>query len=296
MPASKHPVYILTVDCQQLELQVYLNDVPVLNSNYGKPLTCELPANLQVIDGKNLLEVRYSPPSGAEFIRGSAAFRVTLFRNFLGEAEENRKAITAIDFKIPTDPEQSLCAASPGPAILDVDSLNNVPGGAIEVGEIKNIWDNETKQGSVSRPIKMFVPFAQWSWLGGDLIKNDESTFNSLLEEYQRLWEILNDRKPDAAFAYLSLKIKAVAAAWNMTEEQARDTIEIGDMLRCDEIELRPLCERGLKLEVFGNGRLASIVDRDGDSPVYFREKDGSLDHYIPLIFCLAKGQWQNAL
>jgi hypothetical protein len=81
-----------------------------------------------------------------------------------------------------------------------------------------------------------------------------------------------------------------------MTEQQARDTIEIGDMLQCDEIELRPMRERGLKLDVFGNGRLARIVDRDGDSPIYFREKDGSLDHYIPLTFCRSHRQWQAAL
>lgn len=295
MPSFDHPVYVLEVDCQQLELQVRLNDIPILDSNHGKPLTCELPANLQMLDGENILEARFGPPADSEFIHQDASFSVTLVRSFLGETETQCKNITSLNFNIPPTPERGAFANSPGPTELDASALDPASGGAVKIGEINESLDDATRTGVASRSIRLAVPFARWDWPACDEIQDNDATFISLLDEYRHFWTLLNARNPSPVFNFLALKLKAITAAWHMTDEQARDAIEIGDMLRCDEIDLRPLRERGLKLMILGNGKLAKIVDRDGDSPVYFREKDGSLDHYIPLTFCRSRAQWQVA-
>jgi hypothetical protein len=41
-----------------------------------------------------------------------------------------------------------------------------------------------------------------------------------------------------------------------------------------------------LELQVFGNKRLARLVDADGDAPVVFVENDQSLAYYMHMIYC----------
>ena len=298
--------YILCVDCQGTDVEVRLNDIPILDPTRGHPLIADIPANLFLVKGKNLLQARFSPPPGLPGLTGSAAIRLTLKRKGKNEPDEALKEVTTLLFEPletpppspireiedngPADGEDAEDLPSPtdksSPAQnLDADSLEPVPDGSIKIGEPTHAWDPEALTGTAERTIELQLPFGDAPCLKADVLNPDDETFMALYDAHKHLWQLLHSRDTDAVIELFRPKINAIAAAYGYTEAEAIDAIKVVNMMRDDSIKLQPLWNRDLDIEIFGNGHLARIVDEDGDSPIYFRESDGSLDHYITPVF-----------
>lgn len=312
---SKEPPhrYLLHVDCQGADVEVRLNDIPILERTRGHPLTCNLPANLHLFEGENVLQARFSPPAGLPAIPQTAEIRLTLRRREKDQPEEALKDITTLYYKPadmpppapkeaakhgedePLEDNPPTKASSPAGS-LDATTLDASPGGTIKIGDPTHSWDSEKLEGTAERTIELPAGLPAASWRDADELKPDDETFMALYGEYQRLWKLLDTRDTEAVISFFRPKIDAIAAAYGYTEAEAIDAIKVVNMMRDDSIQLQPLWNRDLDIEIFGNGRLARIVDEDGDSPLYFQEKDGSLDHYVRLLFLLQKRSFSASL
>jgi hypothetical protein len=132
-----------------------------------------------------------------------------------------------------------------------------------------------------------------WVWRNSQLIEDSPASHALLLEQYRAFWTLLSEQRVPEALAACQLKVRELAAASYSNVADVEGRLELGDMITSPELTLFRFRPEGLRLEVLGFGRLARLVDSDGDYPVVFLENDHSLAHQIPLIYCKTGEDWQ---
>jgi hypothetical protein len=71
---------------------------------------------------------------------------------------------------------------------------------------------------------------------------------------------------------------------------QALGDFEISDLMMDSNVRLMDFDPSRTRLQVFGTGRLARLIDPEGESPIMFNES--GMDIHIDMMYCRIKGHW----
>jgi hypothetical protein len=291
---KNQPCFQLTIDTETCAYEVRLNDVPVMEHRRGSVMTVEVPINLYLFSGENVLELRVGPPPNSKDFRDEAGCEACVKVRPKAGPNDPPVQVAAIKFSVQAAKLGNGFAMSPpGGRFASESRFAKDDQGDALIGEVGPVAPTPPYRFAAARRFAMPLPFPQWIWKVSEPVADNAHTSAALLSEYRRFWSLANDRQAQEALEMCRQNIEDVAAGFYVTRVEAEDLLELGDMITSDELALEPLRESDLKLEVFGFGHLARLVDRKGRSPVAFRELDGSAVHFVPMMFCKTASGWQ---
>lgn len=307
---ADQPVFKLGIDAGSCRFEVRLNDVPIMASDMALPYDVEFPVSEWIVHGPNRLAAVVEPPpvfdeDGEEvealerFDPRQSALRLTLSVKRNGAPSQQRQTVTTMEFAARSgvtrreDVEQAFEGSAPGGRL---DSrrgfVRDDTQWDVIVSGVDFEVDDEPPHGVfMRRDIGMASPFPQWAWLSGQSIKDDDATRYALLAEYRRVWGLLQARDVAAVERLFSLKATEYRAAYYLDDAQLRDALPVVDLMQSDELTLQPF-DSDVDLEVFGDGRMARLVDEEGDSPLLLVSAEG-VAYYVGLTYCRIDGRWQ---
>jgi hypothetical protein len=146
---------------------------------------------------------------------------------------------------------------------------------------------------AVERGATFPAPHATWAWLKGPAVEADKRAAASLLDEVRRLHAALQKKDKRLVQGMTAQRARELAIACHVDEQAAHEML--GLLRRMDDKERKVSAFRveGMRMEVFGNGRLARLADEDGDGPISFVVGDGALAEYVKATFCKdERGRW----
>ncbi|MEM7155191.1 MAG: hypothetical protein AAF799_20250 [Myxococcota bacterium] len=307
---ADQPVFKLGIDAGSCRFEVRLNDVPILASDVALPYDVEFPVSEWIVHGPNRLAAVVEPPpvfddDGEElealerFEPKQSALRLTLSVKRNGAPADQRQTMTTLEFAARTgvarrdDVERAIESSAEGGRLDSTRGFvrDDAQWDVIVSGVDFEVDDEPPHGVFMRRDIGMASPFPQWAWLGGESITDDDATRIALLAEYRRVWGLLQARNVAAVEQLFSLKATEYRAAYYLDDDQLRDALPVVDLMQADELTLQPF-ETDVELEVFGDGRLARLVDDEGDSPILMLSADG-VAYYVGLTYCRIDGRWQ---
>lgn len=306
LSAVQEPVFKVEVDGAACRFEVLVNDVPVLVNTTGLPMRVPIPVSEWMVSGENELSVRVRPPpvrddDGTELYEkeafdpheSSLVVSLTVKKNKAPLTE--RRTITTIRFVAglaiaPADGTETSSPAGRLDSTRDFASVDEGEGD-IEISPLYAFADDETKLLVVSRDITLPVPFPRWRWLDGEPIPDDGETEAQLLGEYRTFHGLLGSGAVADVERLIQPKIDEMKAAYYLTTpDEIRDMTIVTDLMRSEDLTLRPLAETVI-VEVFGGERLARLVDVHGESPLVWTNKD-DVAYYFSLTYCRTADGW----
>ncbi len=303
---ADQPVFKLGIDAGACRFEVRFNDVPILSSDVPRPYDVEFPVSEWVVRGPNRIAALVQPPpvwdeDGEErvererFDPAESALKLTLWVKRNGAPRAERQAIATLNFVARHAVAPARGIESSG-AAGRFDSRRQFVAsedqGDVLVSEV-TLQRNEDPPHEVFmfRDVGMRSPFATWSWQSGLQIEDDDETKDALMAEYQRVFDLLVARDVAAVEQLQAVKASEYQAAYYLDAAGIRDALPLVDLMQTDELTLQPLGP-DVELEVFGEGRLARLVDEDGDSPIVFVSAE-DIGYFVGLTYCRTDEGWQ---
>ncbi|MCA9708337.1 MAG: hypothetical protein KDK70_20980 [Myxococcales bacterium] len=259
------------------------------------------------------------------FDPAESALRLTLWVKRNGAPREERRAITTLNFvaRDVAEPATSAPAGPPpvgstGPTAAAGPASDPTPGagegwqssapagrydsqrafgrddaqGDVMVSEVTFERNDEPPhEAFLFRDVGMRSPFPRWAWEDGLTIADDDSTHAALLAEYERVWSLLLARDVAGIEQLQQTKAAEYQAAYYLDAARLRDALPLVDLMQSEDLRLQPLL-RDLELRVFGEGRLARLVDEDGDSPIVF-VGPGEIGYFVELTYARTDDGWR---
>lgn len=273
----QRPEFTLSIDTTGVGAEVRLNDIPVDFDMYGGHSTSSYDVNESIIGGINELEVIVFP----FFVDTDDDAKQTT--EYHDEAEI--KVTLRVKEKGIKNTEQVLSQIHLIPsAKIKSQDFNK----SIYIEKLDNVVISETlhaisfpgykfkKQIVATRkslPVQENYP--RWKWQDGKDIENSKETYDSLLMYYRKIYESLARKDMQKLFELYEPAAKEFAVAYRLDEgvKEGHRFIETGEILNNSNAELYDFFTDGVKLDIFGNGKLARIVDIGLYHPVVFVHK-----------------------
>jgi len=277
------PYFGVDIDLYNVAVDIRVNDVPVYFDDEKGQLTVEVPAPDSVIDGVNILSLFASFPiiDGVNMdsaYEAGAYASATLFRQ---DGDSPKKKLSSVIIKFNPD--------------------------GIEFVETQNYLSNKklspelviSKHGKVivTESVEIKSPFLRWAWQDGKNIENTQENYDSLIEAYREIHTNLETKNKEKLFPLYSQRAKEIAIAYSLGGEiDGHEKISTGKDMVDDKLDLYPFRTdyKGIRLDIFGGGRLARIVVNDSfHQPILFTEPKAGLYHFHKFSFYLNKdNQW----
>jgi hypothetical protein len=269
--AGPKPFFTLVISVFGCRAALHVNDVPVFSEDCSDArIDVELPLNQWVHTGRNSLTARLAAGADEE---GNPTYPLS-----------SADVVCTLD----------LCVRPYGtPHTVRV----RVSGIAYEGGEWKT-GDAGTEGSPVRtlagadaaaaawREVELQTPFPTWTWHRAESLHLDDATTNELLAQYRRAWALLRGGDVDAVRALAADNAAEIQAAFFLPDARAAQRMLELEALAADpSMSLAPMA-LDLRMEVFGDGRLARLVDGAGSSPIRFADRNGGLDAYVGMMWC----------
>lgn len=135
----------------------------------------------------------------------------------------------------------------------------------------------------------------RWAWLEGQAIEEIPENLTLVWERYEELWALLDAKDIEGILSWYRAQDQELAQARgdSLEEVQGESRDFFSFVTTQAERSLRPLWVEDLELEVFGEGRLARIVNRFGRSPLYYMDDTADTFIFISPVFYLTRaGEW----
>jgi len=302
---TDQPVFTLGIDAGSCRFQVRLNDVPIFDSAVARPYDVAFPVSEWILRGPNRIAALVEPPAvwsddGEEqvarerFDPAESALKLTLWVKRNGAPRSERQAITTLQFVARHAVPPQLGFEASGLAGRFDSRRGFQPdeqGGDVFVSEVTfERGDEPPHEVLIRRDVGMRSPFAPWAWESGEPIADDDETLASLRAEAQRVWGRLLARDVAAVEALQATKAAEYRAAYYLDDAGVDEALPLAELMQTDELTLQPLPDE-LELEVFGHGRLARLVDEDGDPPIVFVSED-DVGYFVGMTYCRLGGAW----
>ena len=181
---------------------VYINDVLISEFEIDAKTDTYRPVNLFFKEGENEVRVELGPRENSdqlsEYLEASIRFTVKDLKRLPPEPPQQFSeeiTLTTINVKGQHITEAGVTAAStPIGKRLWGRKMDNPL--IAEIGPVIVEPSMRFKNGkSIRRTVTTNIPFFKWKWLDSEIIENNETTKQSLLKEYVKMWNIMNDMK-----------------------------------------------------------------------------------------------------
>ncbi len=271
------PYYGVDIDLHNVGVDIRVNDIPVYFDDSRGQLTVEIPTPDTIIDGNNTLSINaFLPIKTTEYEEG-AYVTITLFQQDL--SQDNNEKI-----KLST-------------ATLQLDNVSAIASIEDYVNNQKDAPDvelNQDKSAFLKVNTTISSPFPRWEWQDGQLIEENQNNQDSLIEAYQIIHDALASKDLVKLKKEYSKRSKEVAIAYNLPDEDAgHQKLSVGDDMLNNELELRDLFTKNMRLHVLANGRLARISTSRNTQPIYYLQENPRLLHLYKFMFYLNdKNDW----
>jgi len=284
------PYFSIEFTAKRLGVDIRLNDIPVFNIDNMGFMTLEVPVNPYIINGDNEIKVITFPLFDDEdeqydnYIEG-ASIDIALYVRDDNEPIEKRKLISNVSI-VPGNAYLEDSEATVATFVNGIDESNR---SVLKTEKNATILDypsygNFKKQVVtkwVIKGLKSSLPF--WQWQDGELIKNNDETYKTLLEAYADLHKAFLSKDLELVKKISQPRSKELAIAYYLSDENAGfDYSALGKDIDHPTIKLyKELAVNVSKLEVFGNGKLARIMDGGDIHPILFIDNETE-QFYLP--------------
>lgn len=128
----------------------------------------------------------------------------------------------------------------------------------------------------IATEIEVELPFVLDGWQNSvDLLKIDEKElFNKVLAYYRQIHAILKEHNAVKFLEISQEKMKLQETAFYFDEARKESFREGALALFNQNLEVEPIIEGELKLEVMGYGKLVRLIKKDGSQPLQFKSPD----------------------
>lgn len=270
------PVFEVVVTSSGLDLEVRVNDVPVMRASGGHVETT-FDVNPHVVTGHNHLGAVVRPPAKTGQYQPEAEASITLrVRDAPGGSVVEERGM--------------LVLRAPEIAAGTAFSRSRTPEGAEPVVQVG--------AGDVVRariPVVLATPFAPWSWVGADTLTHEQATFDAVLAETRALWSAIQAKDVPTLEAAAAPQAREWQQAYYLPDEAtAQRMLGVADTLGDPDVQPQPLPDPGeLALELLGFGKLAHLVDAEGKGPIRLGMKGNpSMTGRFSAIFCRFGDAW----
>jgi hypothetical protein len=266
-PVGDKPWYTVQLLAAGSLYQLRVNDAIILDEQDGNPGSVELPLNPWIRNGSNSFEARLSPHPTVKHFDKETEITATIYRR---DRDEDRKQRTEVG--------KLSC-------IFQKDSPEPKTEGNVR---------HEGEAIKITIDFAATVPFPVWQWFTSAPIEDDSATLRDLLAITARVHDLLATANVDAVSQMTRLRNAELAlASFETLDRIAREATYAWKVLATGETtQLRPLGSRP-HLLIHANHRFAELRSQYGSPLIRFAETDGSMTHYVPLIFCRSvAGDW----
>jgi len=270
------PVFEISVTTSGLDLEVRMNDVPVMRVSGGH-VESTFDVNPHVVTGMNHLGaiVRPSAKTG-QYLPAAQATIVLRVRDAPGgRVVEDRG---------------TLVFAAPELQAGTAFSGSSTPEGAQPVVQVG--------VGDVVRariPVALMTPFPPWSWLSADTLTDEPATFDAVLDQTRALWSAIQAKDVPTLEAAAAAQAKDWRLAYYLPDEAtAQRMLGVAQTLGDPDVQAQPFPDPGaLSLELLGFGKLAHLVDAEGKGPITLGVKGNPrMTGRFTAIFCRHGDAW----
>lgn len=270
------PVFEVAVTTSGLDLELRVNDVPVMRVAGGH-VESSFDVNPHVLTGMNHLGaiVRPPPKTGAYAPEATATIVLRVRDRPGGAVVEERGTLV---FSAPQ---------------LEADTAfsgSSTPDGAAPVVQVG--------AGDVVRariPVTLVTPFAPWSWLGADTLTDEPATFQAVLDQTRALWGMVQGKDVAGLEAAAAPQAGDWQHAYYLADEAtAQRMLGVAQTLGDPDVQALPLPDPSdLALELLGFGKLAHLVDAEGKGPIALAVKGNPrMSGRFTAIFCRHGDVW----
>jgi len=266
--ASDSKYFYINLELEQITATIRVNDIPVFKDYVDHRTEVSIPINYALINKLNSIQIAL-----ADRVNGSEFTARAYFSYNLGSKN-------ALDEY----------------ALESIDSFRFVAAKVSHDGLPTNYkLISQDDKVVVNRAFNVGNIFPQWEWLGGMSIENDSAAFDSLLNEYKKLYVNFKNKNEKLLIKKTSLKAKEYKQYYFLNSiEDAQNKTGYSDVMNSNNAKLVPFWEKGMELDVFANGKLARIADGDGDSPIVYLIGDGNTAYVVKVIYMKdIEGRWQ---
>jgi hypothetical protein len=156
--------------------------------------------------------------------------------------------------------------------------------------KIESPWDGLSENikypyFEVVTEIEVELPFVLDGWQKSiDLTKIDKKKLKiKVLEFYRNLHAVLQEHNA-SKFLDLSIeKMKLQEQAFYFDEARKKSFMEGAIKLFTENLQVKPLIDSELDMQIFGNGKLVRLIKRDGSQPLQFISPDKNKQSNIEL-------------
>ena len=265
------PYYGVDIDLHNVGVDIRVNDIPIYFDDSKGQLTVEIPAPDAIIDGKNTISINaFLPIKTTEYAAG-AYVSITLFQQDVAQGNNEKINLST--------------------ATLKLDNINAIASIEDYVNNQKNTPDVQLKQDkSAFLKVNTTIssPFPRWEWQDGQIIEDNLNNQDSLIKAYQIIHDALASKDIVKLKKQYSKRSNETAIAYNLADEDAgHRKLSVGDDMLNDDLELRDLHVKNMRLQVMANGKLARISTPRNTQPIYYLQENPRLLHLYKFMFYL---------
>jgi len=270
----KEPLYVIRFDISGAAAEIFLNDIPVYWHKKQSKINSEISVPDSMLNGKNTLKVRtYATNKEGFNYREGAVVNIALNIRESSAALSTNKPLLKLNLEL--DKEE-------GDILKSNIASNTSP-------SITRYKDNELV---IENSIDISHPFNNWAWQNGKTIEESEQNRLSLLAAYNSIYLALKNEDMASLKALYSNAADEYQKAYFLSSiDSAYEFMSTGDHFGNKDWSLPPLEENlkrfDFKLDVYGNGKLARIVNERGQAPIVYINHSSGVVNFLKFGFYL---------
>ena len=299
-PDFKKPYYTIYFTAVNLGVEIRLNDIPVTNIENTNKMSLELPASEYIVNGINELKVITFPPFDDEDEQADnyydfAEITVGLYVREDGSPDSERVLISEATIYPSKAYQEGSKAIIINPKSLDTDASSPTVQKEAKILNFPFYGNYKKQVVSIWKTTPINTPFPRWEWQDGQTIPDNQETYDSLLKEYQRLFNAFKNKDLAALKSINQHRSHELALSYHLESDDAGfDYTAIQKYINHPNAELyKELDTENTRLVTMADGRMVSIQAAGGQEPVIFLDYEDEIIHNIQTKWYKNKnGEW----
>ena len=276
----KKPNFTIEFSAIKVGVEIRINDIPAFTLDNTGFMTLEIPIGEYIINGNNTISVITFPTFDDEdeqsnnYVEGSN-IEVAVYVRESGTSKENRQLIN----KVLITPNNAYLKDKNNEAAIYLENTkNNNPIKISKDDTVLNypVYGNYKKQVVSTWTINNIqTTYPLWEWQKGKEIPNSDEIYQALVKSYTELHTAFKNKDLSLIKKISKSRSKELSLAYHLKDEEAgfeysalgkdidHPTIKLYEHVYLDDT----------KFDIFGNGKLARIMDGGQNHPVVFMDK-----------------------